>query len=142
MPTSKSPGTSLTAMGSTLDNEDSSVMSVDECDWNDSNVVLTTNTIVETSRQESSSLRVIDRLWSLCEVSTTSSKLILPDSLNQPFYMPKHTLKSDIWTEREKRRADFLVQREISNRVKTLGSSTLVMLPTDEGSAKLNGKEV
>jgi hypothetical protein len=90
-------------------------------------------------------LRAVDRLWSYCESSTASVKLILPDALTTPYYLPtprgpKH--KSEKEVAREQARLNFLVKREVSGRISNLGSNSIKgILPSLNSSSSISRKE-
>ena len=82
----------------------------------------------------------LDYLWNICENSKERSKLILPDSLHTPFYLPQKMVyeKSDLQLEREKKRLEYLIQRDlkelIPGKIKDLDS----LLPA---AAKISPRE-
>jgi hypothetical protein len=60
---------------------------------------------------------LMSHLWEICEASQSTVKLILPDNLNRPFYLPKlpgRKTPTAAQLEREDRRNEFLSQRDIS----------------------------
>ncbi len=67
---------------------------------------------------------LMSHLWEMCEASQSTVKLILPDTLNPPFYLPKIPGRKSLTVaqqEREDRRNEFLSQRDISALIPSKG---------------------
>lgn len=95
--------------------------------------------------QTANHVRAVDRLWSYCESSTISAKLILPDALTTPYYLPTPRgpkQKTPQQIARENARLDFLVRKEVAGRTSTLGSNSVKgILPSLTSSSTVNRKE-
>jgi hypothetical protein len=95
---------------------------------------------------QNSQMRAVDRLWSYCESSTTSVKLILPDALTTPYYLPTPRgpkQKTPQQIAREQARLDFLVRREVSGRASSLGSNSVrgILPSLTSSSSAISRKE-
>lgn len=88
--------------------------------------------------------RVVDRLWSFCESTVGTSKLILADSLTIPFYMPipkGPKPKTEVDVAREQARMEYIAKREIANRMAANGNNKAVLTTIPDRDASLNRRE-
>lgn len=75
----------------------------------------------------------VDRLWKFCESVESSVKLVLPDSLVTPYYLPKPKNSRDssaIELEREQRRFDVLLKKNMEERERLRGNKAGVIPKT------------
>jgi len=82
----------------------------------------------------------VDRLWSVCESSTANAKLLLSDSLLQPFYLPRpkgNKPKTEADVLREQQRYERIALREVYESQKQSGMSAK-LIPS---AARLSAKE-
>lgn len=71
------------------------------------------------SQETSESLQSVNQLWNFCETMPSAVKLVLPDELLQPFYLPSNKYlreKTPLELQREERRMDLMTARELSDK--------------------------
>src|SRR5688572_9908445 len=76
---------------------------------------------------------LVNQLWDVCETSQARVKLILPDIISEPFYLPKNikygsNKLNEKEIERENRRVEFVCARDLNRRHNKRGN-TSAMFP-------------